>query len=89
MGYLYILQSAKSGRYYIGSTNDPTRRLTQHQNGSVAATRNKGPWQRVVLIEFPTPTLAKKAEYHLKRQKNRRATEQVISGIYSWPDFTE
>jgi len=89
IGYLYILQSEKSGRYYIGSTNDPARRLAQHQKGSVSATRNKGPWERVSLIEFPTPTLAKKAEYHLKRQKNRHATEQAISGAYSWPSFAE
>jgi len=86
-GYLYILQSEISGRYYIGSTNDPARRLSQHQKGSVVATRNKGPWERVALIEFRTPTIAKKAEYHLKRQKNRRAIEQVIAGTYEWPSF--
>lgn len=79
-GYVYILQSEKNGRYYIGSTNDPVRRLQQHVAGQVAATRNKGLWKRVALIEFPSPTLAKKAEYHLKRQKNRRATEEAIAG---------
>ena len=89
MGYLYILQSRKSGRYYIGSTNDPERRLNQHHNGYVTATRNKGPWDRVALIEFPSPTLARKAEYHLKRQKSRRATEQAIAGNYPWPSFNE
>ena len=86
-GYLYILQSEKSGRYYIGSTNDPDRRLSQHKNGQVSATRNKGPWKRIALIEFLAPTIAKKAEYHLKRQKNRRATEQAIAGSYPWPSF--
>ena len=88
-GFVYILQSVKSGRYYIGSTNDPDRRLLQHQDGHVAATRNKGPWQQVALIEFPSPTIAKKAEYHLKRQKNRRATGEAISGTYPWPSFVE
>lgn len=87
-GYVYILQSEKNGRYYIGSTNDPDHRLTQHNNGYVAATRNKGPWVRVALIEFEkNSAIARKAEHHLKRQKNRRATKQVIDGTYSWPPF--
>ncbi len=86
-GYVYILQSEKNGRYYIGSTNDPERRLAQHINGSVVATRNKGPWKRVALIEFEDPTIARKAEYHLKRQKTRRSIEQAIDGSYPWPSF--
>jgi len=53
--------------------------------GLVTATRNKGPWKRVALIEFASPAIARKAEYHLKRQKNNRATEQVINGTYVWP----
>ncbi|MCF7848492.1 MAG: GIY-YIG nuclease family protein [Kiritimatiellales bacterium] len=87
IGYVYILQSETSGRYYIGSTNSPDRRLTQHNNGSVKATRNQGPWKRVALIEFKDLSMACKAEYHLKRQKNRRATEHAISGEYPWPSF--
>ncbi|MEN7972576.1 MAG: GIY-YIG nuclease family protein [Verrucomicrobiota bacterium] len=86
-GYLYILQSEKSGRYYIGSTNNPARRLSQHENGFVTATRSKGPWKRVALVEFSSPSIARKAEYHLKRQKNKRATEQAIAGTYPWPVF--
>ena len=86
-GYVYILQSEKNGRYYIGSTNDPDRRLIQHRNGLVVATRNKGPWIRVALIELESPTIARKAEYHLKRQKTRRAIQQVIDGTYPWPPF--
>lgn len=70
-----------------GSTNDPERRLDQHNKGHVSATRNKGPWKRVALITFSSPTIARKAEHHLKRQKNRRATLQAIDGTYPWPSF--
>ena len=45
----YILQSAKSGRFYIGHTEDIESRLYRHNSGMVTATRNKGPW-RVVLL---------------------------------------
>jgi putative endonuclease len=85
-GFVYILRSTKNDRYYIGSTNDPERRLSQHRTGFVAATRNKGPWERVALIEFPSPTIAKKAEYHLKRQKTvgqqNRPYPEPIRGLH-------
>ena len=86
-GYLYILRSEKTGRYYIGSTSDPIRRLEEHNNGLVKSTRSKGPWIRVALIEFSSPNIARKAEYYLKRQKRRSVAEQVINGDFVWPEF--
>jgi len=44
MFFTYILQSAKSGRYYIGHTEDIQKRLERHNTGKVTATKNKGPW---------------------------------------------
>ena len=85
-GFLYILQSEKSGRYYIGSCVDPARRLSQHNANAVAATRNRGPWARVALVEFETPERAKKAELFIKRQKSRRIIELIVSGEFVWPD---
>jgi putative endonuclease len=84
-GYLYILQSEKSGRYYVGSALDPDRRLNQHNANAVASTRNKGPWQRVALIEFPDEMLARKAERFVKRQKSRQVLEKIISAEFVWP----
>ena len=38
-GYLYILKNTLTNRYYIGSTIDLKRRLTQHKNGSTRTTK--------------------------------------------------
>lgn len=84
-GYLYILQSQKTGRYYIGACVDPDRRLAQHNANANASTRNKGPWSRVALVPFASLIVAKKAESFLKRQKSRRIIELVISGKFDWP----
>jgi len=45
----YIIQSRKSGRYYVGHTQNILERLSYHNNGKVTATRNKGPWDLVYL----------------------------------------
>jgi len=84
-GFLYILWSETSGQYYVGSCIDPARRLIQHNSNAVASTRGKGPWLRVALVEFETPTNAKRAESFIKRQKSRKIIELVISGEFIWP----
>ena len=86
MGYLYVLQSSKSGRYYVGSAIDPDRRLTQHNSNSVKATRNRGPWSRVALLAFADVSTARKAEAFVKRLKSRRIVELLISGAFDWPE---
>jgi predicted GIY-YIG superfamily endonuclease len=39
MAWVYILQSGKTQRFYIGSTNDFARRLEEHQRGHTPSTR--------------------------------------------------
>ena len=50
----YILISEKSGRYYVGHSNDLDERLKTHNTGKVKSTRNKGPWKCVYFEEFQT-----------------------------------
>ncbi|WP_083852701.1 GIY-YIG nuclease family protein [Pedobacter arcticus] len=38
--FAYILQSEKSGRFYIGHTQDLIERLKRHNSGMVKATKN-------------------------------------------------
>lgn len=86
-GYLYILRSdAGSQHHYIGSCLQPDRRLKEHSKGLVKATAGKGPWNRIALLEFTTPTLARKAEYWLKRLRRREYIEMIIAGTFQWPE---
>jgi len=54
MASLYILQSEKTGQYYVGSTNDLDRRLAEHMRGQTPSTRKRGPWKLVHREEFAT-----------------------------------
>src|SRR5690554_3362812 len=44
MHYLYILCSEKSGRYYVGQTQNVKNRLSKHNKGHSEATKNGIPW---------------------------------------------
>ncbi len=74
----YIIQSEKSGKFYIGHTEDLLKRLIRHNNGLVTATKNKGPW-KVVYQEFSeTKIEANRRELEIKSKKSRIYIENLI-----------
>jgi len=68
MYQVYILNNS-ADRSYIGLSQDPERRLTQHNNGLSKWTRGRGPWR----LEWTSAPMslgeARKLENLLKRQK--------------------
>jgi len=43
--FVYILQSEKDGRFYIGHTEHLAERVKYHNAGYSHALRNRGPWR--------------------------------------------
>ncbi|MCJ0742719.1 GIY-YIG nuclease family protein [Pedobacter montanisoli] len=80
MFIVYILQSEKSGRFYIGQTEDIAKRLYRHSNGHVTATRNKGPWAVVHTEQFGTREEAIRRELEIKSKKSRKYIETLMAG---------
>jgi putative endonuclease len=78
MFYTYILQSDKSGRYYVGHAEDIYKRLERHNAGQVAATRNKGPWVIVYFETYQTKAEANSRELDVKSMKSRHYIESLI-----------
>lgn len=86
MGYVYILQSIKTGVYYIGSSKDYQSRLKQHNAGRVTYTRNLRPWKLVFFQEYESIKLAKTIERRLKNYKSRKIIEKIVKdGIIYGP----
>jgi putative endonuclease len=79
IGYVYILQSEKNNRYYIGSTVHLQRRVDEHNAGETKATRNLRPWKLVFAQEYTDLSLARKIEYMLKKFKSRIILEKIIA----------
>nr|MBC7611408.1 GIY-YIG nuclease family protein [Pseudopedobacter sp.] len=81
MFYTYLLQSEKSGRYYIGHTQDLPARLSRHHSGMVTATKNKDPWKLVYSENYETKIEANRRELEIKAKKSRIYIEKLISNI--------
>ena len=60
MAYVYILQSQKTGKYYIGSTKDLQERLKRHFSGDVSYTRLHLPLSFVFCKQYSNLGFAKK-----------------------------
>lgn len=86
---VYILQSVKNKRYYIGSTEDINRRFAEHNKKLVKATMYLVPLELKAKIVCRTISDARKAEYRLKRYKSRKILERVIKDrTFPWQHNT-
>jgi putative endonuclease len=82
---VYILESQKNGRYYIGSTDNIVRRICEHNLGKVASTRNFRPWKIKAFIECISLSEARRNEYRLKKYKRRDILEKmIIDKTFPW-----
>ena len=77
-GFVYILQSQKSGRYYVGSSIDVFRRIGQHNSNKVASTSKKGPWKVVLVQGYDSLKDARKIEYRIKKLKRRDYIDKMV-----------
>ena len=75
---VYILKSISTGRYYVGSTQHPARRLAKHNAGHPYATKAYRRWKVVHLEEYPSRSDAIRREYEIKKMKNRSAIESLL-----------
>jgi len=44
---VYVLQSKKDGQWYTGSTSDLKKRLKEHNDGKVPATKDRRPFELI------------------------------------------
>jgi len=76
--YTYIVYSSKLDKYYIGSTNDLQRRLSDHNRGKTSFAKLGMPWELKYFEEFPTRKDAVQRELQFKKKKDRKFIENLI-----------
>ncbi|MGH9774465.1 MAG: GIY-YIG nuclease family protein [Candidatus Acidiferrales bacterium] len=81
MGILYILRSESSGGFYVGSTDDLDRRLSEHPRGHTPSTRARGPWKLVHIGRFESLPEARRREFEIKRWKSAKLIRAPVQEL--------
>jgi len=78
--YLYILYSTSADLYYVGTTNDPERRLIEHNSSPLKSFTSKyRPLQLVAVFEAGSSRgEAEQIEKFIKKQKSRKFILRLI-----------
>lgn len=77
----YILECSDK-TYYVGSTNNLRRRLSDHENKQNRYTKFRLPIRLVYTKEFDTVKEARVYEYFIKRQRNREFYKELINAAF-------
>ena len=77
--FVYIIQSADSGKYYIGQSENLERRIAQHNSARGRSTKSGVHWELKYVEEFPDRKTAMNREREIKNKKSRRFIEWLIS----------
>jgi len=70
--YVYILKSRSVNKYYIGSSENPDKRLRYHNIIEKGFTSRYRPWKIVFKNKFESKTEAQTAERKIKSWKSRK-----------------
>lgn len=81
MFYTYVLKSQKTGKYYIGSTEDIERRVFEHNYGSTNSTRHQGPWELVHFEKYQERHDALVREKQIKSYKGGNVFKKLLKLI--------
>jgi putative endonuclease len=82
MYYIYILYSSGSDLFYVGHSDDPWRRLEEHNNSPHCTFTSKHrPWEIAGIFQAGEKRAdAVQVERFIKNQKSRSFIEKLVSG---------
>ena len=78
MFFVYIIYSSSHDVYYKGVSEEPLRRLEEHNSDRSRYTSGKGPWELVYTEQLTTKRDALIREKQIKKW-NRETIERVIN----------
>ena len=76
--YVYIIESLQYGTFYKGYSEDPLKRLQQHNQGESKYTSGKMPWKLVYVEECASKTEALIRERNLKKADRSRIQTLLV-----------
>jgi len=75
---VYILQSLKDGRSYVGYSDNFERRFKEHNDGRSKSTKHRRPFKLILKEDFENEAEAKKRELYWKSGAGRRKLKEYF-----------
>lgn len=82
---VYILQSLKDGKIYVGYSSNLRRRILEHNEGKVPSTSSRKPLNLLEVEIFKTMREAKDRELWWKSGAGRRRLKELFQSIKGGP----
>jgi len=77
MWHIYVLKSLKDGKFYVGMSENPKRRLLDHNSGMTQSTRSRRPFEIIYEEECGDRKIARKKEKYMKSGAGRKFIKQL------------
>jgi len=78
MYYVYAIKSLNKNYIYVGLTNNPERRIKQHNSGKEITTRPYSPFMNLIIENYPNRIEARKREKYLKSGCGKEYLKSLI-----------
>lgn len=82
MYYVYVLFSEKDNKTYVGYSNNLKRRINEHNDGLVEATKNRRPLKLLNFGCFINESDAKNEELFLKSGRGRERLKYLLKNTF-------
>lgn len=89
MYYVYVLQSKKNGKMYIGCTGNLKQRFLLHNSGNIYSTRRHRPLKLIYYEAFINRHDAFTREQWLKTGWGRNQLQKILSNYLASQNFKE
>ena len=78
MFYMYVLQSLKDRKLYIGFTSDLRKRFGEHNKGSNQSTKYRRPFELIYYEAHKSEKDARRREKYFKTDKGKSSLKQML-----------
>lgn len=79
--FLYILRSVKNKNHYIGISENPDKRLREHNSGKTISTKSRRPFVIIYREEFSSRSEAREREKYLKSYTGSKEKFEIFKNI--------
>jgi len=78
MFYVYVLQSLRDKKLYIGFSTDLTKRIKDHNSGGTKSTKTRRPFRLLYYEAHLSEKDARRREQYFKTEKGKSSLRQML-----------